>query len=133
MVEQVLDAKAFKLLGFGKQQLVVLVHSGSRGLGETTLRAHVDQHCGNGVEAESFAAEEYLRGHDFAVRWAKANRKLIARRFVATIGAEAESSGTVATTASRVAKVMAKWCGSTAKVRLMRRATSWLFPVRAAR
>jgi release factor H-coupled RctB family protein len=91
MVEQVLDAGAFKQLDLGKQQLVVLVHSGSRGLGETILRAHVDENFGNGVEAESFAAEGYLRGHDFAVRWAKANRELIARRFVATIGAEAES------------------------------------------
>jgi release factor H-coupled RctB family protein len=90
-VEQVLDAKAFKQLDLGKQQLVVLVHSGSRGLGETILRAHVDQHFGNGVEGDSFAAEEYLRGHDFAVGWAKANRQLIARRFTATIGAEAES------------------------------------------
>jgi release factor H-coupled RctB family protein len=89
-VEQVLDAGAFKQLGVGKQQLVVLVHSGSRGLGESTLRAHLNQHFGNGVEADSFVAEEYFRGHDFAVRWAKANRELIARRFVATIGAEAE-------------------------------------------
>ena len=63
-----LDVAAFKKLGFGKQQLVVLVHSGSRGLGESILRPHVDQHFGNGVEADSFAAEEYLRGHDFAVR-----------------------------------------------------------------
>jgi release factor H-coupled RctB family protein len=91
MVEQVLDAGAFKKLGPGRQQLVVLVHSGSRGLGESILRSHVDQHFGNGVEAESFAAEEYLRGHDFAVLWARANRELIARRFAATIGAEAES------------------------------------------
>jgi release factor H-coupled RctB family protein len=89
-VEQVLDVAAFKKLGLGKQQLVVLVHSGSRGLGETVLRTHVDQHFGNGVEADSYAAEEYLRGHDFAVRWAKANRELIARRFVAALGAEAE-------------------------------------------
>ncbi len=42
------------------------------------------------MEADSFAAEEYLRGHDLAVRWAMANRELIARRFVATLGAEAE-------------------------------------------
>jgi len=90
MVEQVLDAGAFKRLGLDKQQLVALVHSGSRGLGETILRAHVDEHFGNGIESNSFPAEEYLRGHDFAVRWAKANRELIARRFVATIGAEAE-------------------------------------------
>ena len=91
MVEQVLDASAFKQLGLGKQQLVVLVHSGSRGLGESILRAHADHYFGNGVEAESFAAEEYLRSHDYALRWAKANRELIARRFVTVIGAEAES------------------------------------------
>jgi release factor H-coupled RctB family protein len=91
MVEQVLDTGAFKQLGLGKQQLVVLVHSGSRGLGESILRAHVDLHFGNGVEADSFSAEEYRRGHDYAVRWAKANRELIARRFTATIGAEAEA------------------------------------------
>ena len=90
-VEKVLDAGDFKKLGLAKQQLVVLVHSGSRGLGETILRAHVDQHFGNGVEADSCAATEYLRGHDIAVRWAKANRELIARRFTTTLGAEAES------------------------------------------
>jgi release factor H-coupled RctB family protein len=89
-VEKILDADEFKKLDLGKQQLVVLVHSGSRGLGESILRVHVDQHFGEGVEAESFAAEEYLRGHDFSVRWAIANRELIARRFVATLGAEAE-------------------------------------------
>ncbi len=89
-VEKVLDADAFKKLDLGKQQLVVLVHSGSRGLGESILRAHVEQHFGEGVEADSFAAEEYLSSHDLAVRWAKANRELIARRFTATLGAEAE-------------------------------------------
>jgi release factor H-coupled RctB family protein len=89
-VEEVCDARAFKRLNLSKQQLVVLVHSGSRGLGESVLRAHVDQHFGKGVEADSVAGEEYLRGHDFAMRWAKANRELIARRFVATLGAEAE-------------------------------------------
>ena len=90
-VEKIHDAEAFKDLNVGKEQLVVLVHSGSRGLGESILRAHVDQHFGEGVEAESFAAADYLRGHDFAVRGAKANRELIARRFLATLGAEAES------------------------------------------
>jgi release factor H-coupled RctB family protein len=89
-VEEVLDGHEFKKLGLGKQQLVVLVHSGSRGLGESIMRSHVDRHFGNGVEADSFAAEEYLRGHDLAVRWAKVNRELIAHRFVAALGAEAE-------------------------------------------
>jgi release factor H-coupled RctB family protein len=89
-VEKVRDTDEFKKLDLGKQQLVVLVHSGSRGLGESILRTHVEQHFGDGVEADSFAAEAYLRGHDFAVRWAQANRALIAKRFAATLGAEAE-------------------------------------------
>ena len=91
VIEKVHDAGAFRTLDLGKQQLVILVHSGSRGLGESILRAHVDQHFGEAVEANSFAAQEYLRGHDFAIRWAKANRDLIARRFATALGAEAES------------------------------------------
>jgi release factor H-coupled RctB family protein len=89
-VEKVLDPDEFKKLGLGKQQLVVLVHSGSRGLGESVLRNYMGQHFANGLEAEAFAAGEYLRDHDFAMRWAKANRELIARRFVAALGAEIE-------------------------------------------
>jgi release factor H-coupled RctB family protein len=89
-VEQILDADAFQQIGLARQQLVVLVHSGSRGLGETILRAHVDKHAGNGVATDSVAATEYLRGHDFAVRWAKANRELIAQRFTAMLGTETE-------------------------------------------
>ena len=89
-VEKILDGDEFKKLGLGKQQLVVLVHSGSRGLSQSIMRSHMDQHFGNGVEADSFATEEYLRGHDLAVRWAKVNRELIAHRFVAALGAEAE-------------------------------------------
>ena len=90
-IERVFDAGEFKQLGIGKEQLVVLVHSGSRGLGETVLRDYVIEHHGEGVTANSFAAQNYLRGHDFAVRWARANRALIAQRFVAGLGAEAEA------------------------------------------
>lgn len=89
-VQEILDPSAFKRFGLGKQQLVVLVHSGSRGLGESILRAYVDEHQANGSDAESFAAAAYLNDHDVAVRWAKANRALIARRFVEALGAEAE-------------------------------------------
>jgi release factor H-coupled RctB family protein len=89
-VEGVVDIKAFKEFGLGKQQLVVLVHGGSRGLGESILRAYVDEHQANGSDAGSFAAAGYLRDHDQAVRWAKTNRALIARRFVEALGAEVE-------------------------------------------
>jgi len=90
MVDEVLDARAFKLFGLGKQQLVVLVHSGSRGLGESILRDYVAEHQASGLDAESFAAAAYLQGHDLAVRWAKVNRWLLAQRFVDQLGAEAD-------------------------------------------
>lgn len=89
-VEEVFNTREFRKLAVGRQQLVMLVHSGSRGLGESVLREHVDQHFGEGVDGDSFAAAEYLRGHGLAVRWAKANRELIARRFAGKLGAEAE-------------------------------------------
>jgi len=90
MVNEVLDSRAFKLLGLGKQQLVVLVHSGSRGLGESVLRDYADEHQARGSDAESFATAAYLQGHDLAVRWAKVNRELLAQRFVQQLGAEAD-------------------------------------------
>ena len=89
MVDEVLDARAFRLFGLGKQQLVVLVHSGSRGLGESILRDYVAEHQASGSDAESFAAAAYLLGHDLAVRWAKVNRGLLAQRFVHQFGAQA--------------------------------------------
>ncbi len=98
VVEQIFDATGFKRLGIGKEQLVVLVHSGSRGIGESVLRDYVDEHhppslrfgAAGGVMADSDQGRKYLRGHNLAVRWASANRVLIAQRFVAALGAEAE-------------------------------------------
>jgi len=89
-VDRVVDAAELKRVGIGKEQLVALIHSGSRGLGERVLRDYAEEHRGNGALIDSPAAREYLRGHDFAVRWARANRALIAERFVSTLGAEAE-------------------------------------------
>jgi release factor H-coupled RctB family protein len=89
MVDEVLDVRAFRLFGLGKQQLVVMVHSGSRGLGESILRDYVAEHQASGSDAESFAAAAYLLGHDLAVRWAKVNRGLLAQRFVHQLGAQA--------------------------------------------
>jgi release factor H-coupled RctB family protein len=87
-VEAVLNAREFKKLGLGKQQLAVLVHSGSRGLGEAVLREYVAGHQVCGSEVHSFGATDYLQGHDLALRWAMVNRKLLAKRFAEALGAE---------------------------------------------
>jgi len=90
MVQEIQNDREFKQFGLGKQQLVALIHSGSRGFGDSILRAYLDEHGLNGSDAESFSAAAYLRDHAEAVRWASVNRALIARRFVETLGAQAE-------------------------------------------
>ncbi len=60
--------------------LQLLVHSGSRGLGQAVLRSHVDAFSHAGLVDGSDAAAAYLLQHDAAVRFAELNRALIAAR-----------------------------------------------------
>ena len=87
-VERVFDGSEFEMLGLSREQLVLLVHSGSRGHGHSILWDHVAQHGADGLSPSSDAGVAYLRNHDLALRWARANRALIAHRFLATLGAE---------------------------------------------
>ncbi|XVV10989.1 RNA ligase RtcB family protein [Actinoplanes sp. CA-131856] len=66
--------------------LVLIVHSGSRGLGERILRAHTEVH-GAGPAADP---EAYLAAHDDAVRWGSLNRRLMAARVALALGATPE-------------------------------------------
>ncbi|GLY30876.1 RtcB family protein [Kineosporia sp. NBRC 101731] len=70
-------------LGIGRGDLVLVVHSGSRGIGEHLLRAHTQEH-GAGPAADPQA---YLAAHDAAVRWGQLNRRTIAARVATAIGA----------------------------------------------
>lgn len=87
-VEQIHDAKSFASLGFPQDELVALVHSGSRGLGQAVLEQHLEAHGANGIPADSEAALSYLLLHDHAVNWARASRAVLAQRFVTTLGGE---------------------------------------------
>ncbi|MEV4808984.1 RNA ligase RtcB family protein [Micromonospora avicenniae] len=71
-------------LGLATGDLVLVVHSGSRGLGERILRAHTEVH-GAGPAADVAA---YLSSHDEAVRWGSLNRRLLAARVAHALGAE---------------------------------------------
>lgn len=66
--------------GLAPKQLQLLVHTGSRGLGQTILRAHVDAFSHAGLIEDSEAALAYLRQHDAALRFAEMNRALVAAR-----------------------------------------------------
>jgi release factor H-coupled RctB family protein len=84
-LEEVVNAQVFSEAGLEKERVFLLAHSGSRGLGEEILRSHTSKH-GAGPMPEG--DESYLQKHDFAVRWAKANRARIAERVFELIRAE---------------------------------------------
>ncbi|WP_309238460.1 RNA ligase RtcB family protein [Actinoplanes aureus] len=83
-VDGVLDAGHASRLGLSGGDLVLIVHSGSRGLGERILRAHTEVH-GAGPAPDPAA---YLEMHDAAVRWGALNRRLMAARVAEALGAE---------------------------------------------
>ncbi|WBB68456.1 RNA ligase RtcB family protein [Micromonospora sp. WMMD812] len=81
-VEAVFEPAHASRLGLTDGDLVLIVHSGSRGLGERILRAHTEVH-GAGPAADPAA---YLAQHDEAVRWGSLNRRLLAARVAHTLG-----------------------------------------------
>ncbi|GIF16587.1 RNA ligase RtcB family protein [Actinoplanes teichomyceticus] len=82
----VLDTGHADRLGLAAGDLVLIVHSGSRGLGERILRSHTEVH-GAGPAPDPAA---YLAAHDDAVRWGSLNRRLLAARVAHALGAPVE-------------------------------------------
>ena len=89
-VERVYEEQAFTALGLSRDALTLLVHSGSRGLGEMILRSHIDRFRDAGLVASSPEASAYLSRHDEALGWAKENRKRLAQFILQAAGAEGE-------------------------------------------
>jgi release factor H-coupled RctB family protein len=89
VVEEVIDAAAFAALGLEREAATLLVHSGSRGLGQAIHKEVVARHGYGPLDAGSEAAAHYLARHDHAIRYSRANRALIAERFSRQIGAGA--------------------------------------------
>jgi release factor H-coupled RctB family protein len=87
-VRHVADPATVAALGIDPQYAVLLVHTGSRGLGEAVLRAHTEQFRAEGVVAGSPEGVAYMAAHDGAVAWARANRDLVAHRVCEALGAE---------------------------------------------
>ncbi len=86
-VDTVYSGDALAALGIDKQYLLLLVHSGSRGLGERILRQHVDAFSHRGLQADSAQASDYLAQHEAALRFARCNRQLVAQRLLTNVRA----------------------------------------------
>ena len=73
------------------KRLLLLVHSGSRGLGQAILREQVDRHGHAGLLEDSADCAAYLTRHNAGLRFAEANRLLIARRMLERLRADGEA------------------------------------------
>ncbi len=82
-LDTVYDSAALQTLGLDSKHLVLLVHSGSRGLGQHILRRHVDQFGHQGLADGSADSAGYLDAHATAVQFAVFNRQCIAQRLLA--------------------------------------------------
>ncbi|TQV88015.1 RNA ligase RtcB family protein [Aliikangiella coralliicola] len=81
-VSDIYDEAVFNALDISKNNLVLLVHSGSRGLGESILRNHVEEFGHQGLDEKSEAFSHYMKRHDDALKFAELNRELIAKRIL---------------------------------------------------
>jgi release factor H-coupled RctB family protein len=89
-IEEIYDQEALNSLEIDKRQLLLLVHSGSRGLGEKILRQQIDRHNHHGLQEGTEEATAYLTEHETTLRFAQANRRLIALRILERLRAEGE-------------------------------------------
>jgi release factor H-coupled RctB family protein len=85
-LQQVSDAS--NSVDIDGSKLVLLVHSGSRSLGEALFQ-HFAAKCGSkGFQVGSEYFDEYMTAHNNAVKWATANRLLLADRLLDCLDAE---------------------------------------------
>jgi release factor H-coupled RctB family protein len=89
--QEIFDSKAYNEAGLDSKYLMILVHSGSRSFGEELYRGHTGKHGTSFIEPGSDSEREYMGKHDQVLKWAKANRELIAERFMDCLGGRSES------------------------------------------
>ncbi len=90
-VERIVNEEVAAASGIDRESVYLLVHSGSRGYGASILRDHTDRFRDAGLRTDSTDFETYIARHDNALRWAAANRALIASHLLETLNLAAES------------------------------------------
>lgn len=66
-VDSIVAADLAEKYGIDNNFLQLMVHSGSRGLGQMVLNRHVEVHGAKGLDADSAEAEAYLKKHNAAM------------------------------------------------------------------
>lgn len=82
-VEEIRSPAEFEALGIGRDELLLLIHSGSRGYGQRIASRFAAY---SGLPADGADAAAYMAAHDDALLWARRNRALTAEKLVAWLG-----------------------------------------------
>lgn len=85
-IEEVVDPDRFASLDLKNDRVWMMVHSGSRGLGQAILQDQMERSGKSDLLASGEEAKTYLARHDQAVAWAIVNRRIIAERFLTAVG-----------------------------------------------
>jgi len=89
-VSEIFDEEKFDSMNLDKKNLFLLVHSGSRGYGESILSKHIISHKADALMVNSQEFNEYIERHNDALNWAKLNRYLIKEKFINKLGVESK-------------------------------------------
>lgn len=85
-IEEIVELHRFAALNLKDDRVWMMVHSGSRGLGQAILQGQMERTGKSGLLASDAEAKTYLTRHDQAVAWAVVNRRIIAERFLNAVG-----------------------------------------------
>lgn len=105
-VAAILDEGAAEELGLVKDQVLLLIHSGSRGYGQEILNRFYDP---AGLIEGSSRAMDYLEEHDRALLWASRNRSVTARKLLGYLGVDEEAAVLIDKCHNYVEKTEAGW------------------------
>ena len=78
-VEKVIDEEKCGALNLKRNDVLLLIHAGSRCYGEMLWREVAAKHGDNGLESDSPDGADYLARHAELIRWASFNRRLIGK------------------------------------------------------
>lgn len=88
LLEQVFHEEEFNKLSISKNDLMILIHSGSRSYGQSILNGF---NKAEGYLANSEEAVAYLEKHQDALLWAERNRKIVANKLINYLGYSTEA------------------------------------------
>ncbi|MCC0633582.1 RNA ligase RtcB family protein [Clostridioides sp. ZZV15-6388] len=82
-VNEIHNKEKFEQLRFSSDDIMMLVHCGSRNYGETILKKFYNK---NGIEVGSEKERDYMINHDKALIWSERNREIVSKKIMQSIG-----------------------------------------------